>query len=174
MRDVSGRDYESAFENWLIENRIQYVKADEHKRPGLPGTSVKNFDFLLYPHPGRRVIAEVKGRTFRGTALARRTGLECWVTRDDIASLQTWRAALGPDHEAIFVFAYRVVNVDVDCDGCDRLRYGSGRYVFLCLRLDDYCEHMKQRSVRWGTMTLPAASFRAHALSLSAFLKETP
>ncbi len=109
MRDASGRHYEVAFENWLIENHVQYVKADEHARPGPAGASVKNFDFLLYPRPGRRVIAEVKGRTFRGTALARRTGLECWVTQDDLASLHTWQQALGPDHEAIFVFAYRVL-----------------------------------------------------------------
>jgi hypothetical protein len=171
MRDVSGRHYEVAFENWLLENRVRYVKADEHKRPGTAVVSVKNFDFLLYAPGGRRVIVEVKGRTFRGTALAQRTGLECWVTRDDIASLQTWRQALGPDHEAIFVFAYRVVQVDVDCDGCDRLRYGSGRYIFFCISLDDYCAHMKPRSARWQTVTLPAASFRAHAQSLSAFLR---
>ncbi len=170
MRNQSGKHYERAFENWLIEHHVEYVKSDERERLGPAGKSVKNFDFLVSPGRGRRVIVEVKGRTFRGTTLVGLTGLECWVTRDDIESLRVWKRALGPDHEPVFVFAYRVVQVDVDFDGYSVLDCGTDRYLFFCIRLDDYCRRMKRRSPKWRTMTLPADSFRRCAVSLPAFL----
>lgn len=171
MRDFSPNRYERAFENWLLDHRIDYVRADEHKRLGPPHESVKNFDFLLYPRPDRKVIAEIKGRTFKGATPAARTGFECWVTMDDIESLHVWRQALGPDHEPAFVFAYHVARQDVDFDGCDVLEVGPDRYLFFCIPLDDYRRSMKRRSPRWRTMTLPAESFRQYAVELAAYLR---
>ena len=84
MRDSSLNRYERAFEGWLRDHRVRYVRSDEHRRLGSSYKSVKNFDFLLLPQPGRKVITEVKGRTFDGTTLAGLTGLDCWVTLDDI------------------------------------------------------------------------------------------
>ena len=43
-------------------------------------------------------------------------------------------------------------------------------YLFFCIRLDDYCRHMKRRSPKWQTMTLPAEKFRQYATDLSSFL----
>jgi hypothetical protein len=170
MRDHSPNRYERAFEDWLLDHRVRYVRSDEHKRLGSSEVSVKNFDFLLFPTPERKVIVEVKGRTFAGTTLAGRTGLDCWVTVDDIEGLQLWREALGAGHEAVFVFAYRVVKADVDFDGCEVIASGPDRYVFLCIPLDDYLTHMTRRSPKWRTVTLPADSFRRCALSPLVFL----
>ncbi len=170
MRQYSPNRYERAFENWLLDHHIPYVRSDEHRRLGPSHKSVKNFDFLLLPRPDRKVIVEVKGRTFAGTTLAGRTGLDCWVTVDDIQSLQVWRDALGHDHEAIFVFAYRVAKPDVDFDGCEAVACGLDQYVFLCLRLDDYLEHLVRRSPKWRTVTLAADSFRKCALSPLIFV----
>ncbi|MBM4024675.1 MAG: hypothetical protein FJ280_04615 [Planctomycetes bacterium] len=164
MRDDSPNRYERAFESWLLDHHVPYVRSDEHRRLGPSHESVKNFDFLLFPGPDRKVIAEVKGRTFAGTTLVGLRGLDCWVTVDDLESLQLWREALGCDHEAVFVFAYRVARADVDFDGCEVLALGIDRYVFFCLRLEDYLEHRTRRSPKWRTVTLPAASFRRCAL----------
>lgn len=172
MRDGSPNHYECAFESWLLDHGVEYVKADEHKRPGPPQKSVKNFDFLLYLRPDRRVIVEVKGRTFKGASVAGLTGFECWVTADDIESLHVWRRALGLDHEAVFAFAYRMAKADVDCDGHEVLDVGPDRYLFFCIRLDDYCRQMKRRSPKWHTMTLSAESFRRCAIDLAAFLQD--
>jgi len=171
MQDSSVNHYERAFENWLIDHQVEYLRADEHKRIGGPHASVKNFDFLLYPRSGKRVITEVKGRTFRGTSLADMTGLECWVTRDDVEGLQTWQRALGPGHEAVFVFAYRVANVEVDFDGWEAFPCGPDRYVFFFVRLEDYCRAMKRRSPKWRTVTLPAEAFRHYAKGLASLLR---
>lgn len=170
MRDSSANHYERAFEGWLIDHQVPYVRADEHRRIGTMRQSVKNFDFLLYAPLGRRIIVEVKGRTFGGTTLAGRKGLECWVTRDDVRGLQAWQKALGSGHEAAFVFAYRMANVDVDFDGHDVLCLDSEWYVFFCIRLEDYRRHMRQRSPRWQTVTLSAEHFRACAIDLTALL----
>jgi len=170
MRDYSPNRYEHAFEHWLLDHHIQYVRSDEHRRLGPSHKSVKNFDFLLFPQSDRKVIVEVKGRTFEGTTLGGLTGLECWVTVDDIESLQVWREALGHDHEAVFVFAYRVAKADVDFDGCEIVTLNFDRYVFFCIRLDDYLEHMTRRSPKWRTVTLPADSFRHCALRPATFL----
>jgi hypothetical protein len=170
MRDFSPNRYERAFENWLLDHHVRFVRSDEHRRLGSSHKSVKNFDFLLFPRPDRKVIVEVKGRTFAGTTLAQLTGLDCWVTVDDIESLQVWREALGHDHEAIFVFAYRVAQADVDFDGCEVVLTGVDRYAFFCIRLDDYLEHMKRRSPKWRTVTLAAEDFRQYAQSPLIFL----
>jgi len=170
MRDSRANHYELAFENWLLDHGVDYVRADDHERLGPPRRSVKNFDFLLRPDAGRRVIAEVKGRTFRGTNVTERAGFECWVTRDDVESLALWRRILGAGHEAVFVFAYRVAQVEVDFDGCDVLDFRGERYLFFCVRLDEYRRHMKRRSPKWETVTLPAEKFRQCAVSLGEFL----
>jgi hypothetical protein len=170
MPDYSPNRYECAFEGWLQDHHVPYVRSDEHRRLGPSYKSVKNFDFLLIPRPERKVIVEVKGRTFAGTTLVGLTGFDCWVTVDDIESLQVWRDALGPDHEAVFVFAYRVAKADVDFDGCEVIASGLDRYVFFCIRLDDYLEHVIRRSPKWRTVTLAADRFRCCALRPQAFL----
>ena len=170
MRSLSPNHYECAFENWLIDHQIPYVRSDEHQRLGPSDHSVKNFDFLLRLQSGRKVIVEVKGRTFSGASLAELSGLECWATLDDIEGLQVWQKALGSDHEAVFVFVYRVVQADVDFDGHESLTLGADRYVFFCIRLADYLRCMKNRSRRWRTVALAATDFRRHALGLGPFL----
>lgn len=171
MRDSSVNHYEQAVENWLIDRQVVYVRADETKRLGPDDQTVKNFDFLLERRSGGQLIVEVKGRAFDGACVSGLHGFDCWVTLDDVQSLLTWREVLGPGYEAAFVFAYRVTKVDVDCDGRDVLHCGLDRYVFLCVRVDDYRCHMKRRSPKWRTVTLSAAEFRQVAVDLSLLLE---
>ncbi len=170
MTDFSPNHYERAFENWLLDNRIRYVRADEHKRAPFGHSGIKSFDFLVEAAEGRTIIAEVKGRTFKGTSLAKMAGFECWVTAEDVDALGKWRQALGDSHEAVFVFAYKIENIDVDFDGMDVLDLDDSRYVFFCVKLDDYRRFMKRRSPRWQTVTLPADKFRQSAVHISQFL----
>jgi len=170
MKDSCPNHYERAFENWLIDNHIPYEAVDEHKRAAFGHTGVKSFDFLLHPRQRETIIAEVKGRTFKGSSLARLAGLECWVTAEDVDGLVKWQDALGAGHQAVFVFSYRIENIDVDFDGREVFEFGVDRYVFLCIRLDDYRKFMKRRSPKWKTVTLPAEKFRDCAVHISEFL----
>ena len=170
MRQFHRNQYEQAFENWLIDNRIQYIAVDEHKKAAFERCKIKSFDFLVFPRGGRTVIAEVKGRKFKGTSLARLAGLECWVTAEDVDGLANWQNIFGADHQAVLVFAYDVENIDVDLNGRDVFEFGATRYVFFCVRLDDYGRYMKRRSPKWQTVTLPADKFRQCAIEIGQLL----
>ena len=170
MTDFSPNHYERAFENWLLDNRIPYVRADEHKRAPFGRSDIKSFDFLVEASGGRMIIAEVKGRTFTGASLEKMTGFDCWVTTEDVEDLGKWEEILGDSHQAVFVFAYRIENIDVDFDGMDVLDFDESRYIFFCVKLDDYRRFMKRRSPRWQTVTLPAEKFRECAVHISTFL----
>ena len=166
MKDSLPNHYERAFENWLIDSRIEFESVDEHKRTAFGHADVKSFDFLLYPPNSPIVIAEVKGRKFKGTSLARLAGFECWVTIEDIEGLTRWQQVFGEGHQAIFVFAYKMQNIDVDFDGRDYFDFEANRYLFFCVKLDDYRKHMKRRSPKWQTVTLPAEKFRQCAVQM--------
>jgi hypothetical protein len=170
MKEFYPNHYERAFENWLIDNCIEYVAVDEHKRATFGHTDIKSFDFLLYPPRGQIIIAEVKGRTFKGTSLANLAHLECWVTAEDVDGLTKWQQVFGEDYRAIFVFAYKIENIDVDFDGRDVFDFDANRYLFFCVKLDDYRRFMRPRSPKWQTVTLPADKFRQCAVQLAEFL----
>ena len=169
MKDSTANHYERAFENWLMDHRIEYVAEYQHERASFGRVDIKSYDFLLYPHR-RPIIVEVKGRKFKGTSLAKLSGFECWVTAEDVDGLLTWQQVLGEGHQVIFVFAYKMENVDVDCNGRDVFDFDANSYLFLCVRLEDYRKYMKRRSPKWRTVTLPADKFRQCAMQLSEFL----
>lgn len=170
IKTISRNHYERAFENWLIDNRIRYVAIDEQKRATFARSKIKSFDFLLYPRKGLTIIAEVKGRSFKGTTFAKLAGLECWVTTEDIDGLTKWQQVFGAEHPAIFVFAYKVENIDVDFDGREVFDFDANRYVFLCVKLGDYRSFMKRRSPKWQTVTLPADKFRQCVMQIKDIL----
>ncbi len=170
MKDFPPNHYERAFENWLIDNHIEYIAVDEHKTAAFGHPEIKSFDFLLHLHNGQIIIAEVKGRRFKGTSFAKLTGFECWVTTEDVDGLVKWRQVFGLGHQAIFVFVYKIENVDVDFDGRDVFDFDANRYVFFCVKLDDYKKFMKRRSPKWQTVTLPADKFRQCAIQLQQLL----
>jgi hypothetical protein len=170
MKDFLRNHYERAFENWLIDNNIQHIAIDERERAVLGRAKLKSFDFLLYTPNGRIIIAEVKGRAFKGTSFAGLAGFECWVTADDVDSLTNWQQVLGAGYTAIFVFAYKIENVDVDFDGRQVFDYNADRYAFFAVTLDDYRRFMKRRSPKWKTITLPAHKFRDCAVQIQKIL----
>jgi len=170
MKDFSSNLYEQAFENWLADNRIQYIAVDEHKRALFERSKIKSFDFLLYPHNQQVIIAELKGRRFKGTSFAKLTSLECWVTAEDVEGLARWQEVFGSEHRAVFVFAYQIEKVDVDFDGREVYDFAPNRYIFFGVNLDDYRKFMKRRSPKWQTVTLPADKFRQCAIEISELL----
>jgi hypothetical protein len=185
MKDMSANHYERAFENWLTDNHICYIKVDEHKKAAFGRSRIKSFDFLLYPSDGQIIIAEVKGRLFKGTSFARLAGFECWVTAEDIDGLTKWQEVfsagrfspardtlrwVGQRYTAVFVFAYKTENIDVDFDGRDVYDFSANRYVFFAIKLEDYRQFMRQRSPKWQTVTLSADKFRRCAVQIQDLL----
>lgn len=179
----SGNDYEWAFESWLNDNGVNYLYVDQHKRSTLGRGKVKTFDFLLYP-PGANcasgddggiVIAEVKGKLFKGTTLSGLRGLQCWVTMEDVRGMLKWQQRLaasgrGSRTRAVFIFAYRFTNIDVEADGMEVYDFDGNQYSFLCVELNEYIENMKLRSKSWQTVSLGSEHFRKKFFSLRQLL----
>ena len=170
MADSSSNRYERAFENWLTDNRVKYTAIDQSKRAAFNRIKLKSFDFLLYPSNQPAIIAEVKGRSFKGGSFEKLANLECWVSAEDIDGLSHWQRVFGKGYRAVFIFAYGIVNIDVDFDGRDIYDYRDNRYAFFAVGLDDYKRFMKTRSPKWRTVTLPAERFRQCAVQLQNLL----
>jgi hypothetical protein len=96
--------------------------------------------------------------------------MECWVGTEDVEGLGQWQKLFGPEHTAVFVFAYKIEKIDVDLDGREVYEFDSNRYVFFAVKLDDYRRFMKRRSPRWQTVTLPADKFRQCAVQMQNLL----
>ena len=170
MQDSFPNHYERAFQNWLIDHQIEHVALNDQKEIEFGRKGIKSFDFLLQLESGKKIIAEVKGRRFKGITLENLSSLECWVTTGDIYGLSQWMEMVGEEYKAIFVFAYKIDNIDVDFDGQEVFEFNSDKYVFFAITLEDYRKFMKQRSPKWGTVTLPADKFRKCAANLAYFL----
>lgn len=170
MQDSFPNHYERAFQNWLIDHRIKHTALNNQNAIEFGHKGIKSFDFLLELENGKKILAEVKGRRFKGISFEKLSSLECWVTAGDIDGLTQWSEILGSDFKALFVFTYKIENIDVDFDGKEVFEFDSNRYIFFCISLEDYRKFMKQRSPKWQTVTLPADKFREYAVSLADFL----
>ena len=171
MKNFHLNHYERAFGNWLIDNHIHFVTVDEQKRAALGRSKIKSFDYLLYPAGKSVIVAEVKGRSFKGTSFEKLSGFECWVTADDVEGLANWQEIFGPNHIPVFIFAYRIENVDVDFDGRAVYDFDHAKYIFFAVELADYKRFMVLRSPKWRTVTLPANKFRQCAVQIDELLK---
>jgi hypothetical protein len=173
MKSDQANLYEQAFECFLTENKIPFVWVDQSKRPEFFESSVKNFDFLLYPDSEHPVLVELKGRTFKGDSLAGLKGLDGWATFEDVQALSQWLIRFrkdSPAAQAFFVFAFRFANIDVETDGMGVYDWAEKRFLFLAIPLEKYAAAMKIRSPKWQTVTLPAEDFRQWAMPIDAFL----
>jgi len=175
--------YEQAFNSWLVDNAVNYVYVDQHRRQSFSSNRVKTFDYLIYPArsalsgqlSGPIVIAELKGKIFRSSTLAGFRSMECWVSLEDIRGMLKWRQVIAASTcsgvaSAVFVFAYKLECIDIENDGCEIYDFDGSRYVFFCVDLSDYADNMKLRSRRWQTVNLSAENFRQKAFPIRQLL----
>jgi hypothetical protein len=154
--------YESAFEGYLQAQRLCYVAVDETRRAWLGQSRVKNLDFIVYGGSGARLLVDVKGRRYpTGPPGKRRRVWECWSTRDDVEGLLRWEALFGSGFRGVLVFAYHILpEIAILDDVPDLWEWHGRRYLLRAVAADAYCQAMRSRSPRWGTVSLPGAIFR--------------
>jgi hypothetical protein len=154
--------YEAAFEAYLQGHRLCYVAVDETRRAMLGETRVKSLDFIVCGDSGARLLVDVKGRRYpTGSPERARRVWECWSTRDDLEGLARWEGLFGPDYRGLLVFAYQVLpQVTLPDDTEDLWTFRGRRYLLRAVPAALYRRHMRVRSPRWGTVTLPGAVFR--------------
>jgi len=173
MQTQQANIYEQAFECFLTENKLPFVWIDQSKCLKFAGGPVKNFDFLIGPESDAPLLIELKGRSFKGISLAGLKGLDGWVTFADVQSLSYWLDQFQKDTpaaKAVFVFAFRFANMDIETDGWPLYDYAGKRFLFLAIPLQKYAGAMKIRSPKWQTVVINAADFRRHAIPVSDIL----
>ena len=163
--------YDLAFEHYLRANAIAYVAVDEAKR-ALTGVKrapqkLKSFDFLVYSESSANLLIDVKGRKHSG-----KTGksLHNWVTNDDVTSMQHWAQLFGEGFDAAFAFLYWCDIQPPDALFHEIFEYAERWYAVLAIRLEDYEPHMRPRSAKWNTVSIPARHFTDHSGPLKALL----
>lgn len=177
MTDMCQRrfHYDLAFESYLRAQAIPYVAVDEAKRalhrpagsrPSEPPGAIKSFDFVVYSGSGHNLLVDVKGRRHRSAG----RGMQNWVTHDDVTSLRRWQGLFGQGFEAVFAFLYWCQQPPDGALFQDVFEAGDRWYCLLAVRLEDYAAHMRPRSARWDTVSLPAATFRDLAVPLKQLL----
>ena len=180
-RDVSQRrhHYEQAFESYLRDRRVPYVSVHDARKVLLPEPSgermtnsgamsdatLKSFDFVIYGD-ARNLLVEVKGRKIVRPAARRdqphrpaTTRLQCWVTQDDVTSLQRWEGLFGPGFEAVFVFMYWCDDLPPRPLFEDIYEFRDRWYAVRVVDVSSYAAAMRPRSARWKTVHLPTAVF---------------
>jgi hypothetical protein len=162
--------YDQAFEHYLRANAIPYVAVDEAKRAlsnkQMP-TAIKSFDFVVYSESGSNLLVDVKGRKHSG-----KTGnaLQNWVTREDVKSLNKWASIFGDGFEPAFAFLFWCESQPPDALFQEIFQFGSKWYAILALRVADYQPHMKKRSEKWDTVSIPARTFGDLAVPIKDLL----
>lgn len=159
--------YDRAFEHYLRANQIAYVAVDEAKR-ALTGdrrdqvlpTKLKSFDFVVYSENGPNLLIDVKGRKHAGTKSgATSRAFQNWVTRDDVTSLTKWSDIFGDGFEPAFAFLFWCDAQPPDALFHEVFEYGDRWYAVLAIKLSDYTQHMRDRSAKWDTVSIPAKAF---------------
>lgn len=157
--------YEAAFEAYLRWLAIPYVAVDETRRTLAGDLSLKSLDFLVSPLGNRSPgacnwLVDVKGRRFpTGKSQYWRN----WCTREELTSLAGWETLFTPGGAGLLVFAYNVVGDRAPLAAEELFVHRSSLYGFVGIRLDHYTSWARQLSVRWDTVAVPTAKFRALA-----------
>ena len=151
---IRANHYDAAFEEHLRALRVPYVSVDETRRALLADASLKSFDFIV-ESPGRNLLADVKGRLWRGKGGRR---WENWATEDDVASLLKWEGVFGGGFRAALVFAYHFEGEPPE-ECAEAFEHAGRRYFFSMAWVDEYAGFMRRRSASWETVSVPAAEF---------------
>ncbi len=162
--------YDVAFERYLRERTLPYIAVDEAKRSLQstdPPSSLKNFDFVVYSPSKTNLLIDVKGRKHSGKS---NRSLDNWVTDGDVTCMGQWEGIFGEGFTAAFVFLYWCQAQPPDALFQEVFESSDRWYAVLAITLDDYKAHMRQRSPKWGTVSMPADAFNRLAVPLRELL----
>jgi hypothetical protein len=161
----------SVLEAYLQWHRLCYVAVDETRRALLGGARVKSLDFIVFSEGGAGLLIDVKGRRYpAGPPERPRRIWECWSTQEDISGLARWQGLFGAGYRGVLVFAYHILpDAPLPSDADDLWTWRGRRYLLRALTVDDYRPHMRVRSTRWGTVSLPVRVFRELARPFHEF-----
>lgn len=159
--------YEAAFEDFVRASGWPYLPVNEARRAIFSGSRVKSFDFLVHPSGRKPWLVDVKGRQFPYEGPSGRRYWENWVSDADVEGLSRWSEVFGDAYDPVFVFAYALGDGERRTPGQPHL-YGGRSYAFVPVSALDYAAVARRRSESWGTVFVPAPTFRSLATEFAA------
>src|SRR5690606_18575269 len=101
-----------------------------------------------------------------------RTGrqFQNWVTREDVKALNQWTGIFGDGFAGAFAFLVWCDVQPPDALFHEIFAFGERWYAVLAVRLPDYEQHMRRRSAKWDTVSIPAQAFNDVAVPLKELL----
>jgi hypothetical protein len=163
--------YEVAFDAYLRERGAATLPIIEARRSYLDEDSVKSPDFVVVARSEARLVVDVKGRKFGGTAEHPRRIWQNWCQRDDVRSLESWTEHFGLGFRGILAFVYHLApDLAIAPFTPDVFVFRDARYLVRGVDVGEYRASMRTRSPRWATVHLPTAAFRDMVKPFSYFL----
>jgi hypothetical protein len=138
--------YEAAFEAYLRQRGIPYVAVDEAKKALFSNARLKSFDFVVYSKDGPNLLVDIKGRQLRSKSSSRGS-FQTWATQQDVSDLLQWEQVFGDGFCAVLMFVYWIDPPLTPEAGM--FEHRERWYQVLGVRLTEYQEHMRRRSVKW-------------------------
>ena len=168
-----GNHYEAAFEWYLRARGAAVVPIVESRRSYLDDDDIKSPDFIVVGARESRLVVDVKGRQFPGVAAGKlRKTWQNWSTAGDIDGLTRWSGRFGAGFCGIVAFVYHVLPaVVLPAETPDLFSFRDRLYLARGVRVADYRDHMKARSLRWSTVDLPTTAFRQLVRPFTDFLE---
>jgi hypothetical protein len=171
--------YELAFEAFLDERGTPFVAVEDVRHFVKGRTGVKAFDYIVYPAANQACLVELKGRKSKRSSPGD-WRLKTWVTRSDIAGLETWQEIFGGEFRAVFVFAYwharprQGGKVAQEGEVAPAFRLAGRDYSFWLVAAADYAAHQKRLSKSWDTVSVSRDVFRSICRPVEASWPRAP
>ncbi len=164
--------YEVAFDEYLRQRGAATLPIVEARRSYLDEDTVKSPDFVVVAPRDARLVVDVKGRKFGGSADHPRRIWQNWCQRDDVTSLESWTEHFGVGFRGILAFVYHLApEIAIAPFTPDVFVHREARYLVRGVDVGEYRASMRTRSPRWATVHLPTAAFREMVRPFSEFLR---
>jgi len=158
--------YEAAFEDYVRSRGWPYIPVNEQRKAIFAGARVKSFDFVVYVPGEKAWLVDVKGRKFPYECKGGKHYWENWVTEEDLEGLQQWSHVLGDEYEPMLMFVYWLLGPPEHDPAADIHVFRNEYYAFLPVTVRAYAAAAKQRSTKWGTVSVSLQTFRNIAQKL--------
>jgi hypothetical protein len=163
--------YEAAFEEYLRQRGVPYVIVDDAKRALFADAQLKSFDFVVYCQNGANLLVDIKGRQKRHRS-GKGATFQSWATERDVTDLNQWQQVFGEGFKAVLVFIYWIDAPLTPEPGM--FEHKDRWYLMVAVDLNEYRNHMRRRSAKWETVSIPSDDFRALARPLESWLSCAP
>jgi len=160
--------YEAAFEAFLRSRGVPYVAVDEAKKALFCNAKLKSFDFVVYGKAGANLLVDVKGRQLRSTGGSAKRSFQTWAEQQDVDDLMQWQEVFGEGFTAVLSFVYWIDPPLLPEPGM--FEHRERWYWMMGVRIAEYRQFMRRRSVKWDTVSLRAQDFRSLARPIESWL----